>query len=174
MSADLNYAYSSVVDRAIAFATEAHRGQFRKYTGEPYVTHPIEVAQIVATVPHTTEMLVAAILHDTVEDTPVTFEVIEENFGEKVRELVFWLTEVSTKEDGNRAVRKAMDCAHYASGPAESQTVKIADLIHNSRCISQHDTKFWVIYRQEKIAILEALTLADPTLVAQAWTLVEA
>ena len=53
------------LDRAIAFATLAHKGQKRKYTGTPYIDHPLEVMGIVRTVPHTTEMLMAAVLHDT-------------------------------------------------------------------------------------------------------------
>jgi (p)ppGpp synthase/HD superfamily hydrolase len=163
---------TSRVDQAIAFATLAHEGQERKYTGEPYITHPIAVAEIVSQVPHTTEMLMAAILHDTVEDTPVTFADIEREFGRDVRVLVFWLTEVSKPEDGNRATRKAMDLAHYAAAPAEAQTVKIADMIHNTMSIKEHDPDFWVIYQKEKLAILDALVLADPTLRERARRLV--
>ena len=61
------------LDRAIHLATVAHTGQKRKYTGAPYIGHPLEVMGIVQTVPHTTEMLMAAVLHDVVEDTPTIF-----------------------------------------------------------------------------------------------------
>ena len=63
--------------KAIEFATKAHEGQVRKYTGEPYIVHPLEVAEIVKTVEHTEEMLMAAVLHDTVEDTDTTIEDID-------------------------------------------------------------------------------------------------
>ena len=65
---------SELVRRAFAFAKAAHEavGQMRKYTGEPYIVHPVEVADIVQTVAHTEVMLAAALLHDTVEDTGVT------------------------------------------------------------------------------------------------------
>ena len=58
-----------IVEKAIKYATEAHGDQKRKYTGEPYITHPIAVMEIVKTVAHTKEMLAAAVLHDVIEDT---------------------------------------------------------------------------------------------------------
>lgn len=159
---------TSLVDRAIEFATIAHEGQVRKYTGEPYVTHPIEVSQIVATVPHTTEMLVAAILHDTVEDTDVTLDDIEYHFGRHIMNLVFWLTDTSRPEDGNRAARKAIDRAHLAAAPADAQTIKVADLCDNCKSIVEHDKDFAVVYIKEKRLLLEVLVLADQTLLERA------
>jgi len=159
---------SEVIDRAIEFATRAHGTQKRKYTGEAYVTHPIAVSKIVATVPHTTAMLVAAILHDTVEDTNVTLSEIEAEFGSEVAMLVNWLTDVSQLEDGNRELRKAIDRAHSAEAPPDAQTIKVADLIHNTISISQHDPDFWKVYRHEKRMLLDALTLADEALRDQA------
>jgi (p)ppGpp synthase/HD superfamily hydrolase len=75
---------------ALEFATTAHASinQRRKYTGEPYIVHPIAVAELVRSVPHTPEMIAAAYLHDVVEDTPVTIEEIREEFGPQVAELV--------------------------------------------------------------------------------------
>ena len=74
-----------MLDRAIEFATKAHKGQFRKYTGEPYINHPLAVMEIVRGVPgHTEEMLVAAVLHDVVEDTDVSLMEITEKFGNVV------------------------------------------------------------------------------------------
>jgi len=159
-----------IVQRAIAFATVAHEGQVRKYTGEPYVTHPIAVAKIVATVEgHTPEMLAAAVLHDTVEDTPVTIEQVEAEFGPVVAELVDWLTDVSKPEDGNRETRKAIDREHSAAAPAQAQTIKVADLIHNTASISRHDPNFWKVYRREKELLLNLLTEADERLRSKAW-----
>jgi (p)ppGpp synthase/HD superfamily hydrolase len=155
-----------IVERARIFATAAHSAvaQLRKYTMEPYIVHPREVAGIVATVCHTPEMLAAAWLHDVVEDTGVTNEVIRAEFGDKVAELVGWLTDVSRPEQGNRATRKAIDRAHTAAAPAEAQTIKLADLISNTRSIVEHDVKFARTYLEEKRLLLEVMTRGDRVL----------
>lgn len=160
----------TIVEKAKKFAATAHASinQVRKYTNEPYIVHPAEVARTVLSVPHSEAMLAAAWLHDVVEDTPVTIEEIHAEFGEEVAELVGWLTDVSTKADGNRAVRKAIDRAHTAAAPAEAQTVKIADLLSNSRSILEHDLNFGAVYLAEKALLLEVLTKGDATLYARA------
>ncbi len=159
-----------VVERARVFATAAHAAvaQLRKYTNEPYIVHPAEVVSIVRSVPHTDEMLAAAWLHDTVEDTGVTLETVRAEFGDKVAELVGWLTDVSRPDHGNRAARKAVDRAHSAAAPAEAQTVKLADLISNTRSILEHDEKFARTYLEEKRLLLEVMTKGDPMLLAEA------
>jgi guanosine-3',5'-bis(diphosphate) 3'-pyrophosphohydrolase len=160
----------NMVERARVFATAAHAAvkQVRKYTFEPYIVHPTEVANIVASVPHTNEMLAAAWLHDTVEDTGVSIVDIQIEFGNEVAALVSWLTDVSKPEDGNRAVRKAIDREHTAMAPAAAQTVKLADLISNSGSIMAHDPAFAKIYLAEKRMLLEVLTRGDAVLMAQA------
>jgi|LauGreDrversion4_2_1035121.scaffolds.fasta_scaffold332240_1 (p)ppGpp synthase/HD superfamily hydrolase len=160
----------NTVERARIFATAAHAavGQTRKYTGEPYVVHPIEVSEIVASVGGTDAMVAAALLHDVLEDTGVTFDVLEAEFGSEVAELVLWLTDVSKPEDGNRSTRKALDRQHSAAAPAEAQTIKVADLISNTRSIVAHDPGFAKLYLEEKRMLLEVLTKADPTLLNQA------
>jgi len=165
----------TMVDRARVFATAAHAavGQVRKYTFEPYIVHPAEVAGIVAARPHDPEMVAAAWLHDTVEDTGVSIEDIRAEFGDKVAELVGWLTDVSKPEDGNRAVRKALDREHIAQAPAAAQTVKLADLIANSRSILAHDPEFARVFLAEKRMLLEVLTRGDAELMAQARCIVE-
>ena len=164
------------VERARVFATAAHAAvkQVRKYTFEPYIVHPTEVASIVASVPHTNEMLAAAYLHDTVEDTGVSIVDIQVEFGNEVASLVSWLTDVSKPEQGNRAVRKAIDREHTAMAPAAAQTVKLADLIANSRSILAHDPAFARVYLEEKRMLLEVLTRGDATLMAQARRIVGA
>lgn len=157
--------------RATAFAVKAHEGQCRKYTGEPYVLHCIEVARIVADIGDE-EMVIAALLHDTVEDTDTAFEDIMEAFGADVCNLVYWLTETSKPSDGNRAARKAIDREHLARAPADAQTVKLADLISNTRSIVQHDPSFAVVYLKEKQQLLEVLTSGNPNLHRQASELV--
>ena len=153
-----------MLNEVLKFATKAHGSQKRKYTGEPYIVHPIAVSEIVKTVPHTDEMVAAALLHDVVEDTPVTIQEIETKFGSKVAELVGWLTDTSRPEDGNRKTRKSIDRLHSADAPAEAQTIKLADLIHNTASIEKHDPSFYKVYKQEKIALLDVLTKGDITL----------
>ena len=155
-----------MVEKAKVFATAAHAacGQLRKYTYEPYIVHPAEVVSIVKSVEHTDEMLAAAWLHDVVEDTGVTIEVVRAEFGEEVAELVGWLTDVSRPEQGNRATRKAIDRAHTAMAPAQAQTIKLADLISNTRSIVQHDEKFAKTYLEEKRLLLEVMTKGNATL----------
>lgn len=160
-----------IIEKARIFAVAAHSAvkQVRKYTGEPYWIHPQEVADIVASVSGATEsMIAAAHLHDTVEDTGVTIEVIRAEFGIDIATLVGWLTDVSKPEDGPRWYRKRMDREHTAAAPAEAQTVKLADLISNSRSIMQHDPEFAKVYLEEKRLLLEVLTKGDPGLHAEA------
>jgi (p)ppGpp synthase/HD superfamily hydrolase len=160
----------TLVEKARVFATAAHAacGQLRKYTYEPYIVHPAEVVSIVSTVEHTDAMLAAAWLHDVVEDTGVTPETVRAEFGEEVAELVGWLTDVSRPEQGNRATRKAIDRAHTAMAPAAAQTVKLADLISNTRSIMEHDETFAKTYLAEKKLLLEVMTKGDATLMALA------
>jgi (p)ppGpp synthase/HD superfamily hydrolase len=160
----------TMVERARVFATAAHAavGQVRKYTFEPYIVHPAEVAKIVRDAGGSEAMVAAAWLHDTVEDTGVTIETIRAEFGVEVAELVGWLTDVSRPEHGNRAHRKALDRAHSAAAPAEAQTVKLADLIANTRSIMAHDAAFAKTYLEEKRLLLAVMTKGDPVLMAEA------
>lgn len=155
---------SDLINRAREFATRAHENQTRKYTGEPYINHPIAVANLVSTVPHTMEMIAAALLHDTVEDTEATIEEVREEFGDEVANLVGWLTDVSKPEDGNRVKRKAIDLEHTAGAPAAAKTVKLADLIDNSHSILARDPGFARIYMEEKRRLLKVLREGDSTL----------
>lgn len=107
-----------VVTRAELFAVAAHRaiGHRRKYTGECYTVHLREVAELVTLHGGTPSMTAAAWLHDVVEDTQVTREDVAEWFDPEVSDLVNWLTDVSKPEDGNRALRKAMNRDHLGTG----------------------------------------------------------
>ena len=149
-------------------AGKAHEGQFRKYSGMPYIVHPIEVATIVQSVDHTDEMIAAALLHDVVEDTDYSFEDIANEVSPKVAELVKGLTDVSNPQDGNRKIRKAIDKDHLAEQNAEVQTIKLADVISNSQDIKANDPKFAKVYIEEMKALLEVLTKGDNTLYAKA------
>ena len=148
-----------VIAKALDFATKAHSSvdQIRKYTGDAYIVHPIEVAEIVKGAGGSIAMQAAALLHDTVEDTDVTSSDIATEFGSEIAKLVSELTDVSKPEDGNRALRKGMDRAHSASASRNAQVIKLADLISNTKSIKQHDPNFWKVYRKEKIALLAAM-----------------
>lgn len=157
-----------LINKAKMLAGKAHEGQFRKYSGLPYIVHPIEVATIVQTVEHSEEMIAAALLHDVVEDTDYSFEDIAKEVSPEVADLVKGLTDVSNPEDGNRKVRKAIDKDHLAEQNAEVQTIKLADVISNSQDIKANDPKFAKVYIEEMKALLEVLTKGDKTLYAKA------
>lgn len=157
-----------IVEKALLFATEAHKGQVRKYTGEAYINHPIEVMNIVKTVPHTQAMLCAALLHDVVEDCGVVLETLNGYFGPHITWMVNDLSDFSKPSDGNRAVRKAIDRKWIAAARPESKTIKLADLISNSKSICEHDKEFAKVYIKEKELLLEVLKEGDAILYAQA------
>ena len=163
----------NLVQRADAFAEAAHGAvnQVRKYTGEPYINHPREVRAIMkkyATGSISPEQEAAALMHDTIEDTNVTYADIEREFGKKVADLVNWLTDVSSLSDGNRKIRKNIDLQHSAAAPAEAQSIKLSDLISNSLSIVQHDPGFARTYLKEKAALMQVLTKGDKGLYAEA------
>jgi guanosine-3',5'-bis(diphosphate) 3'-pyrophosphohydrolase len=157
-----------LVEKAFAFAAQAHAGQKRKYTGDPYVTHCWAVYEIVRRVTPNLEVHCAALLHDTVEDTDTTFAHLRMAFGRTVENLVYWVTDVSRPEDGNRKVRKGLDKHHLAQAPKDAQTIKLADLIHNTQSILHHDPSFAKVYMREKKELLDVLTKGDPLLMRRA------
>jgi len=153
--------------RAIRFANRKHRevGQRRKWSGKPYITHPVAVVRLLLRYTEPTEaMLVAAALHDTVEDTNTTFDEIEEHFGKEVRDLVYWLTDVAKPEDGNRAARMKINRDHIEAAPAEAQTIKAADSAHNLMDCVTTAGAFAFKYVPEKRATFNILHKADPSM----------
>ena len=151
-----------LLDRAIVFAAKAHAGQLRKYTGLPYITHPIDVMVIVSTVEHTEAMLAAAVLHDVVEDCDHTIGEIYRTFGQEVHDLVWALTDQHTL--GNRAARKTAEAHRWIIQSAEAQTIKLADLISNTSSIVEHDPNFAKVYLAEKRFLLQNLGKGDQIL----------
>lgn len=163
------------VTRALHFARMAHTGQKRKYTGEPYVHHPGAVMALVAGVDgHTEDMLAAALLHDVLEDTRATYAELMMWFGHVVAQLVEEVSDISEPWMGNRARRKEIDRDHVAKASAAGKTIKLADLIDNTRTIVQHDPDFARVYLREKRALLEVLDDGDPGLLIKAWDQVNA
>jgi len=160
---------------AAIFAENQHRKQVRKYTGEPYFRHCEEVAWLVAYHCGDDDMIRAAYLHDTVEDTDATIEQIKELFGDKVAGYVADLTDVSTLADGNRAARKAIDREHTWKASSKAQFIKLADLISNTRSIRKYDKNFAVIYLAEKRLLLDGMrdVVKDTDLFKQAKLMID-
>ncbi len=153
-----------IEQKALLFAYKAHEGQVRKYTGDPYITHPISVAGIVKSVPHSKDMIAAALLHDVVEDTYNSLIDVAAEFGDDVADLVDALTDVSEPDDGNREVRKRIDREWTAKACPDAKTIKLADMIHNMQSIILHDTKFAKVYMQERRLLLDVLQDGDADL----------
>jgi guanosine-3',5'-bis(diphosphate) 3'-pyrophosphohydrolase len=122
--------------RAASFAAHKHRDQRRKdVEASPYINHPIAVATVLAIEGGVTDepILVAALLHDTVEDTATTFEELEQEFGRDVAELV---REMTDDKSLDKDVRKQLQIAHAPAASSPAKQIKIADKICNIRDIS--------------------------------------
>lgn len=147
-----------LISAALDFATAAHDGQLRKYTGDPYIVHPIAVAEIVSRTIQDSEMICAALLHDVIEDTDVTYEdIVNAGFRGRIARLVVELTDVSKPFDGNREVRKTIDRMHTAEASRDAHTIKLADLIDNTSSIVEYDLGFAKMYMREKRLLLDCL-----------------
>lgn len=162
----MNSSEYELIQKAEDLATHYHGiiDQRRKYTFEPYITHPRAVAKIVATHGGTTEMIAAAWCHDLLEDTGCSRETIEQVLGKKVLSYVVGLTDVAKRTDGNRHTRHLINCAHYGKQCCAVQTIKVADSIHNVSDIDKNCAEFAPKYREEKKLLLSYLTLADKRL----------
>lgn len=126
---------TSLFDRAVKFATDAHAGTERRCKGYPYIIHPMEAVAIVATMTNDPEMLSAAILHDTVEDTDVTLEQIRELFGDRVATLVHHETAPMDKNLSWRE-RKTIQVKQLATAPYDSKVVALGDKLSNMQGIA--------------------------------------
>ncbi|MGO3796647.1 MAG: RelA/SpoT family protein [Pauljensenia sp.] len=123
----------SVIERAYETAELHHRGQFRK-SGEPYITHPVAVATILAEMGMTTPTLVAALLHDTVEDTDYTVEELTADFGAPIALLVDGVTKLDKVRYGSAAQSETLRKMIVAmSRDIRVLLIKLADRLHNAR-----------------------------------------
>lgn len=165
----------SLEERARRFATEIHAaaGQRRKYTDEPYIVHPAAVVELVRSVTDDENMLAAAWLHDTVEDTRATLEDIAQQFGDEVAGLVGMLTDKKQPQAKNRAARKIAHFRHTADASPAAQTIKLADIIDNTRAIVQYDPHFARIYLVEKQVQITLLREGSAELWRQAQVIIE-
>lgn len=129
----------NLVTRAVIFAAEAHDGAVRKGTKLPYIVHPMEAAAITAGLTDDQEVIAAAVLHDTVEDTPATREQIEEAFGHRVADLV--AAESENKREDQQAedtweVRKNETIEHLRHcTDRDVKILALADKLSNLRAI---------------------------------------
>ncbi len=117
------------IDEALQKASFLHRSQVRKGTECPYIMHPMAVMLMVSEYTNDEDTLVAAILHDVIEDTDYTIEELEDDFGTKVKDIVFGLTipEGTGWKDGRYAYIEGL-----LTAPHETLLISAADKIHNS------------------------------------------
>ena len=131
---------TQLLDRAIVFAVQAHAGTERRGKGFPYIVHPLEAVAIVSTMTPDQELLAAAALHDTVEDTDITLEQIRSAFGPRVASLVeeesdVFMPGVSEADSWHSRKQAAIDRLSRAS--REAKMVALGDKLSNMRAIAR-------------------------------------
>jgi (p)ppGpp synthase/HD superfamily hydrolase len=127
----------ALIDKAIYWAKKYHDGQFRK-SGEPFYTHPLEVAYLVSEYKLTTNVIVTAILHDIVEDTEVTAGMILDAFGRRIEEMVDRLTR--DRPDGSKLSVKEILSNAYEKDDKEVLLIKVVDRLHNMQTIGTNNS----------------------------------
>jgi (p)ppGpp synthase/HD superfamily hydrolase len=156
-----------ILGKALEFAAKAHAGVYRKWSTEPYVEHPKRVAAILSEAGFGPEVVAAGYLHDVVEDTPVTAAEIEVLFGPKVAALVLEVTKPELVPRPKRAVRRAAFWAHLAKSSYEGASIKLADVLDNSRNVVEVAPKFAAVYVPEMRESMKSLTHGHPGLYAR-------
>jgi guanosine-3',5'-bis(diphosphate) 3'-pyrophosphohydrolase len=157
--------------KALAFAAHKHRDQRRKDAeASPYINHPIALADVLVNEGGVTdvEVLCAALLHDTVEDTATTPEELERSFGPRVARIVAEVTDDKTLP---KAERKRLQVEHAASISREAKLVKLADKICNLRDVAAHPPAQWSLERRREYfewakSVVERLRGVHPRLEA--------
>jgi (p)ppGpp synthase/HD superfamily hydrolase len=170
------------ISQATGFAAEAHKGQTRNWVNEPYILHPLRVMELVKMVTGDEDVLVAALLHDTVEDCGVSLTTIELKFGAAVAKLVWEMTNCKARPETkdhveatrpNRTERKRRDREFLALASPEAQTIKLADIIDNAGDIRRVNPGFAKTYIPELQALVAVLTKGHPDLILRAQRLLE-
>ena len=131
---------TELLDRAIVFAVRAHAGTERRGKGFPYIVHPLEAVEIVATMTRDQELLAAAALHDTVEDTDVTIEQIRAEFGDRIASFVAAESDINVSGMSNEEswyVRKQAAIDRLAAAPRDAKIVALGDKLSNMRAIAR-------------------------------------
>ena len=174
----------TVLEQIKEFADKAHGDQKRKYTPERYIVHPIRVMEWCQRYTTSIPILAAALLHDVLEDTPVSkkelqdflLSVLNEKEAQQTTQLVVELTDVYIKTNyprWNRKKRKAKEAARIEQTSADAQTVKYADIIDNCREIVTHDPEFAVVFLRECKLLLQKMPKGDAALYKEATNMVE-
>ncbi|WP_316196655.1 HD domain-containing protein [Bradyrhizobium sp. SZCCHNS3053] len=149
------------INKARDFANSAHGTQTRKYTGVPYWHHLQEVAQTLLRYSASPQLVAAGWLHDVLEDTSVTYEMLQDEFDMVIAHLVLEVTDVSRPAHGKRPFRKRLDRQYLAGASAYGQMIKCADIISNTRDIVANDLRFARgCYVAEKVALIDVLSNA--------------
>jgi GTP diphosphokinase / guanosine-3',5'-bis(diphosphate) 3'-diphosphatase len=157
---------------AARFAAEKHAQQKRKGAmGEPYFNHLLEVAELIAASSDDVdvELMMAAFLHDTVEDTGVTLQELEERFGKDVASLV---SEVTDDKSLPKETRKTLQVQNAHKKSKRAQAIKLADKISNLRAILASPPVGWSLERRREYfewarQVVSGLTDANPFLKAE-------
>lgn len=159
--------YNALVKTAFFFSAGAHSEQVRKFSGLPYVIHPVHVACIVAKyVPSASpELLAACILHDTIEDTPVDYETVAELFGTEVADLVDEVTKRDfLYDDATKPELKEFERIRLATVSPQAQTLKCGDMLSNTRSMRTENPDRFATYVLENRRLFDTITDADPVL----------
>ena len=138
------YLDTDLLDRAIIFAVNAHHNTERRGKGFPYIVHPMEAVEIVATITPDQELLAAAALHDTIEDTDVTVEDIRRQFGDRIANLVHAESDQidgvlfnGENEEETWHARKQAAIDRLAAAPHDAKIVAMGDKLSNMRAIAR-------------------------------------
>jgi (p)ppGpp synthase/HD superfamily hydrolase len=169
----------TALDKIIAFADRAHGAQTRRYTPERYIVHPVRVMELCRAYTTDEAVLAAALLHDVLEDTPVTRAqltdflrtVMAPEEAHRTVRLVEELTDVYVKDAYprlNRQQRKRREADRLAKTSPDAQTVKYADIIDNGTEMVRHDPAFARLFLREGKMILLKMTAGDPRLYQRA------
>ena len=166
------------------FADRCHGTQVRKYTGERYIVHPVRVMEMVRAYNDDISVLAAALLHDVLEDTPVTRAEIAEALAEvldqaqvaKTMQFVVELTDIFIREEYprlSRRSRKEKETHRLGAVSGEAQTIKYADIIDNVTDIVKRDVDFARVFVREGKKMLVAMQAGHPALRERAQTIVD-
>jgi myo-inositol-1(or 4)-monophosphatase len=134
------YLDTELLDRAIVFAVKAHHNTERRGKGFPYIVHPLEAVEIVATITPDQELLAAAALHDTIEDTDVTVDDLRAEFGDRIAELVHSESDQFTEgvsEADSWHDRKQAAINRLAAASHDAKIVALGDKLSNMRAIAR-------------------------------------
>jgi (p)ppGpp synthase/HD superfamily hydrolase len=164
----------------LRFARDSHGGQKRKYSDEPYISHPIRVMQNCSQYTDSPAVLSAALLHDVLEDTAVNEhelmmflkEVMEQETANSTFKLVVELTDVFTKSSypqTNRKQRKTMEAERLTNISPNAQTIKYADIIDNLD-VAVYDPDFARVFLKEALHLMKNMDKGNVILRQEAFT----